>query len=374
MENVIVKEEEVTIPCNAVTGSSISSSSSVSSFSARPMEGLHEMGPPPFLIKTFDMVEDPSTDTIVSWSKARNSFIVWDSIKFSTLLLPKFFKHNNFSSFIRQLNTYGFRKVDPDRWEFANEGFLGGQKHLLRNIKRRRNVGQNIQHQGGACVEIGHYGLEGEMERLRRDRNVLMSEIVKLRQQQQVSREQIRTMESRLQSTERKQQQMMTFLAKALTNPAFVQNLMQRNEQGRVFEGIEIGRKRRLTASPSAESLQEEVLSAAVEATEGLASVESEIQTLFSAALDDESSSDVKEPIVEPDPIPSSVGANLGSVGEISWEELLSEDLLGEGEGYVGDEQEVDVPVEDLVPDPSNWGEDLQDLIDQMGFLRSKPE
>ncbi|XP_021763721.1 heat shock factor protein HSF30-like isoform X2 [Chenopodium quinoa] len=357
MENVIVKEEEVTIPCNAVTGSSISSSSSVSSFSARPMEGLHEMGPPPFLIKTFDMVEDPSTDTIVSWSKARNSFIVWDSIKFSTLLLPKFFKHNNFSSFIRQLNTYGFRKVDPDRWEFANEGFLGGQKHLLRNIKRRRNVGQNIQHQGGACVEIGHYGLEGEMERLRRDRNVLMSEIVKLRQQQQVSREQIRTMESRLQSTERKQQQMMTFLAKALTNPAFVQNLMQRNEQGRVFEGIEIGRKRRLTASPSAESLQEEVLSAAVEATEGLASVESEIQTLFSAALDDESSSDVKEPIVEPDPIPSSVGANLGSVGEISWEELLSEDLLGEGEGYVGDEQEVDVPVEDLVPDPSNWGQ-----------------
>ncbi|XP_021738981.1 heat shock factor protein HSF30-like isoform X2 [Chenopodium quinoa] len=355
MENVIVKEEEVTIPCNAGTGSSISSSSSVSSFSARPMEGLHEMGPPPFLIKIFDMVEDPSTDTIVSWSKARNSFIVWDSIKFSTLLLPKFFKHNNFSSFIRQLNTYGFRKVDPDRWEFANEGFLGGQKHLLKKIKRRRNVGQNIQHQGGACVEIGHYGLDGEMERLRRDRNVLMAELVKLRQQQQVSREQIRTMESRLQSTERKQQQMMTFLAKALTNPAFVQNLMQHNEQGRVFEGIEIGRKRRLTASPSAESLQEEVLSAAVEATEGLASVESEIQTLFSAALDDESSSDVKEPILEPAPIPSSVGANLGNVNEISWEELLSEDLLGEGEGYVGDEQEVDVPVEDLVPDPSNW-------------------
>lgn len=72
----------------------------------QPMEGLHEVGPPPFLTKTFEMVEDPATDLIVSWSRARNSFIVWDSHKLSTLLLPRYFKHGNFSSFIRQLNTY----------------------------------------------------------------------------------------------------------------------------------------------------------------------------------------------------------------------------------------------------------------------------
>lgn len=72
----------------------------------KPMEGLHDSGPPPFLSKTFQMVDDPETDSIVSWSQARDSFIVWDSHEFSKHLLPKYFKHSNFSSFIRQLNTY----------------------------------------------------------------------------------------------------------------------------------------------------------------------------------------------------------------------------------------------------------------------------
>lgn len=85
-----------------VNGSSSSSSIEL----PKPMEGLHQVGPPPFLRKTFEMVEDPETDPIVSWSEARDSFIVWDSHEFSKILLPKYFKHSNFSSFIRQLNTY----------------------------------------------------------------------------------------------------------------------------------------------------------------------------------------------------------------------------------------------------------------------------
>lgn len=60
----------------------------------------------PFLKKCYDMVEDESTDSIISWSQSNDSFIIWDMTEFSIRLLPKYFKHSNSSSFIRQLNIY----------------------------------------------------------------------------------------------------------------------------------------------------------------------------------------------------------------------------------------------------------------------------
>ncbi|XP_054881507.1 heat shock factor protein 1 isoform X4 [Poeciliopsis prolifica] len=103
---------------------------------------------PAFLTKLWTLVEDPETDPLICWSPSGTSFHVFDQCRFSKEVLPKFFKHNNMASFIRQLNMYGFRKVvhieqgglvkpEKDDTEFQHPFFVRGQEHLLEHIKRK---------------------------------------------------------------------------------------------------------------------------------------------------------------------------------------------------------------------------------------------
>lgn len=201
--------------------------------------------PAPFLSKTYEVVDHPSTDSVVSWSSDGNSFIVWNVPEFSTLLLPKYFKHNNFSSFVRQLNTYGFRKIDSERWEFANENFLRGQKHLLKGIARRKPGHPQTQQQApkvqampaASAVEV-RIGIEEEVESLKDDKNVLMQELVRLRQQQQGTDNQLQTVVHRVHLMEQRQQQMMSFLANAMQRPGVLAQLVEdQSESNRRISG-----------------------------------------------------------------------------------------------------------------------------------------
>ena len=67
---------------------------------------IYRHSPPPFLTKTYQLVDDSSTDEVVSWGSELVTFVVWKPMEFARDLLPNYFKHNNFSSFVRQLNTY----------------------------------------------------------------------------------------------------------------------------------------------------------------------------------------------------------------------------------------------------------------------------
>ncbi|KAG6423116.1 hypothetical protein SASPL_113501 [Salvia splendens] len=145
----------------------------------------------------------------------------------------------------------GFRKVDPDKWEFANEGFLRGKRHLLKNIRRRRTPSSNYLSSSNleSCVELGRFGLDAEMDRLRRDKQVLMEELVKLRQQQQNTKAYLQAMEQRLKGTEQKQKQKqaLSFLARAIRSLDFLQQMVQHKEMRReIGEAIEKKRRKKI--------------------------------------------------------------------------------------------------------------------------------
>ncbi|XP_061342707.1 heat stress transcription factor A-4c-like [Gastrolobium bilobum] len=201
---------------------------------------------PPFLAKTYEMVDDPSTDSIVSWSATNKSFIVLNPPEFARDLLPKFFKHNNFSSFIRQLNTYGFRKIDPEQWEFANDDFVRGQPHLLKNIHRRKPVHshslQNLQGQGASpLTESERQSLKDEMEKLKHDKEQLLLELQRHEEEWKMYEVQMQCSKDRLEKLEKKQQDMLSSVSQVLHKPGIALNLLP------LIENMD--RKRRLRRS-----------------------------------------------------------------------------------------------------------------------------
>ncbi|KAL6086570.1 hypothetical protein STEG23_032578 [Scotinomys teguina] len=103
---------------------------------------------PAFLSKLWTLVEETHTNEFITWSQNGQSFLVLDEQKFAKEILPKYFKHSKMASFVRQLNTHGFRKVvhinsgiiKQERdgpVEFQHPYFKQSQDDLSENIKRK---------------------------------------------------------------------------------------------------------------------------------------------------------------------------------------------------------------------------------------------
>ena len=103
--------------------------------SAGPRESV-----PPFISKLYDILSHSNvpTDTI-RWGANGDTIVVTDQERFATEVLPRYFKHNNIRSFVRQLNSYRFQRCRPaademgehGRLEFYLPTFRAGRKDLL---------------------------------------------------------------------------------------------------------------------------------------------------------------------------------------------------------------------------------------------------
>lgn len=110
-----------------------------------------------FIHKLYSMLEDDSIKHLIAWTPSNTSFVISPGEEFSKVL-AQYFKHTNPSSFVRQLNMYGFHKVNDsfnsnntnnnsnansnssaneNQWEFKHTSFRRGDVESLRAIKRR---------------------------------------------------------------------------------------------------------------------------------------------------------------------------------------------------------------------------------------------
>ncbi|CAH2251844.1 heat shock factor 2 isoform X1 [Pelobates cultripes] len=169
---------------------------------------------PAFLSKLWTLVEDSDTNEFITWSQNGQSFLVLDEQRFAKEILPKYFKHNNMASFVRQLNMYGFRKVvhadsgivKQERdgpVEFQHPFFVQGQDELLENIKRKvsstRPEEVKVRQEditkilsSAAKVQVKQDTIDSRLFTLKRENEALWREISDLRtkhnNQQQVIR------------------------------------------------------------------------------------------------------------------------------------------------------------------------------------------
>ncbi|CAL8133832.1 unnamed protein product [Prunus armeniaca] len=223
------------------------------------MEGTQggSNAPAPFLTKTYDLVDDPSSNHVVSWSDTGCSFVVWDPTEFAKEMLPMYFKHNNFSSFVRQLNTYGFRKIDPEQWEFANEEFLRGGRHLLKKIHRRKPIHshsmQNHEYSSVPLSETEREEYEKKINRLNHDKSLLELELQRHQRENLEFDYQIQILQEQLQKMEHQQKQYTSFLAQLLQKPGLASILVQKSE-------IHNKKRRLLTSSQFPDDFKMEIL------------------------------------------------------------------------------------------------------------------
>ncbi|KAI9310623.1 HSF-type DNA-binding-domain-containing protein [Dichotomocladium elegans] len=112
-----------------------------------------------FISKLYSLVNDTRYQDLISWNPAGTSFLICNVKKFAQKVLPEYFKHGNFSSFVRLLNMYGFHKINKsprgqrgnenEIWEFSHPQFQQNRPDLLKEIRRKAMDSEVLRRETG---------------------------------------------------------------------------------------------------------------------------------------------------------------------------------------------------------------------------------
>jgi len=100
-----------------------------------------------FLIQLYEILEDENNENIIHWGEDGKYFVIENMYDFIEKILPKYYNHNNFASFVRQLNKYNFHKIKTSLNEnaFQNNQFIKGKKDLISNILRKKKRKRDLE-------------------------------------------------------------------------------------------------------------------------------------------------------------------------------------------------------------------------------------
>jgi hypothetical protein len=93
---------------------------------------------PNFPAKLHAILRNPKYQDIVSWLPHGRSFRILRLQEFEERILPKYFRHGRYPSFTRQLNGWGFHRVNegPEYNSHYHELFVRGRPDLALQMKR----------------------------------------------------------------------------------------------------------------------------------------------------------------------------------------------------------------------------------------------
>lgn len=117
---------------------------------------------PNFPAKMMAILSRPDLADIISWMPHGRSWKVHKPREFEVKVIPSYFEHSKFSSFIRQANGWGFRRMigkGPDRNSYYHEMFLRGLPHLVKLMKRPTSTSRP---QADASTEPNFYRIAEE--------------------------------------------------------------------------------------------------------------------------------------------------------------------------------------------------------------------